>query len=85
MQGLIAGRLDYECRLLLIAALQIQSGSVKAIALFARVSDDAHVAGHSAGTGPADIDVSSWSAIFPTEGNTPPAIVQKLHVSRPRP
>jgi tripartite-type tricarboxylate transporter receptor subunit TctC len=79
MQDLIAGRIDYQCPLLPIATQQIQSGSVKAIALLARERSRTMPALATAREqGLADVDVSNWSAFFLPKG-TPPAIVQKLH------
>ena len=79
MQDLIAGRIDYQCPLLPIATQQIQSGSVKAIALLSRERSRTMPALPTAREqGLADVDVSNWSAFFLPKG-TPPAIVQKLH------
>jgi tripartite-type tricarboxylate transporter receptor subunit TctC len=79
MQDLIAGRIDYQCPLLPIATQQIQSGSVKAIALLSRERSRTMPALATAREqGLADVDVSNWSAFFLPKG-TPPAIVQKLH------
>jgi tripartite-type tricarboxylate transporter receptor subunit TctC len=78
MQDLIAGRIDYQCALLPIAIPQIQSGSVKAIALLSRERSRTMPALATAREqGLADVDVSNWSAFFLPKG-TPPAIVQKL-------
>ena len=79
MQDLIAGRIDYQCPLLPIAAQQIQSGSVKAIALLSSERSRAMPTLATAREqGLTDVDVSNWSAFFLPKG-TPPAIVQKLH------
>jgi len=79
MQDLIAGRIDYQCPLLPIAMPQIESGSVKAIALLSRERSRTLPALATAREqGLADIDVSNWSAFFLPK-DTPPAIVQKLH------
>jgi tripartite-type tricarboxylate transporter receptor subunit TctC len=79
MQDLIAGRIDYQCPLLPIATQQIQSGSVKAIALLSHERSRTTPALATAREqGLADLDVSNWSAFFLPKG-TPPAIVQKLH------
>jgi tripartite-type tricarboxylate transporter receptor subunit TctC len=79
MQDLIAGRIDYQCPLLPIATQQIQSGSVKAIALLSRERSRTMPALATAREqGLADVDMSNWSAFFLPKG-TPPAIVQKLH------
>ncbi len=79
MQDLIAGRIDYQCPLLPIATQQIQSGSVKAIALLSRERSRTMPALATAGEqGLTEVDVSNWSAFFLPKG-TPPEIVQKLH------
>ena len=81
MQDLIAGRIDYQRPLLPIAIPQIQSGSVKAIALLSRERSRTMPALATAREqGLADVDVSNWSAFFLPKG-TPPAIVQKLRDS----
>ena len=72
MQDLIAGRIDYQCPLLPIATQQIQSGSVKAIALLSRERSRTMPALATAREqGLADVDVSNWSAFFLPKG-TPP-------------
>jgi tripartite-type tricarboxylate transporter receptor subunit TctC len=79
MQDLIAGRIDYQCPLLPIAMQQIESGSVKAIALLSRErSRSLPKLATAQEQGLAGIDVSNWSAFFLPK-NTPPAIVRKLH------
>jgi len=79
MQDLIAGRIDYQCPLLPIATQQIQSGSVKAIALLSRERSRTMPGLPTAREqGLTDVDVSNWSAFFLPKG-APPAIVQKLH------
>ena len=78
MQDLIAGRIDYQCPLLPIATQQIQSGSVKAIALLSHERSRTMPALPTAREqGLTEVDVSNWSAFFLPKG-TPPAIVQKL-------
>lgn len=79
MQDLIAGRIDYQCPLLPIATQQIQSGSVKAIALLSRErSRTMPTLATAREQGLTEVEVSNWSAFFLPKG-TPPAIVQKLH------
>jgi tripartite-type tricarboxylate transporter receptor subunit TctC len=79
MQDLIASRIDYQCPLLPIAMPQIESGSVKAIALLSRErSRSLPGLATAREQGLTDIDVSNWSAFFLPK-NTPPAIVKKLH------
>jgi len=79
MQDLIAGRIDYQCPLLPIAMPQIESGSVKAIALLSRErSRILPKLATAQEQGLANVEVSNWSAFFLPKG-APPAIVQKLH------
>ena len=79
MQDLIAGRIDYQCPLLPIATQQIQSGSVKAIALLSHERSRTMPGLATAREqGLTDLDVSNWSAFFLPKG-TPSAIVQRLH------
>jgi tripartite-type tricarboxylate transporter receptor subunit TctC len=79
MQDLIAGRIDYQCPLLPIAMPQIESGSVKAIALLSRERSRILPALATAQEqGLAGVDVSNWSAFFLPKA-TSPAIVKKLH------
>ncbi|TWA92575.1 Bug family tripartite tricarboxylate transporter substrate binding protein [Bradyrhizobium stylosanthis] len=79
MQDLLAGRIDYQCPLLPIATQQIESGSVKAIALLSRErSRTTPGLATAREQGLTDLDVSNWSALFLPKG-TPAAIVQKLH------
>ena len=79
MQDLIAGRIDYQCPLLPIATPQIQSGSVKAIALLSHERSRTMPGLATAREqGLTDLDVSNWSAFFLPKG-TPSAIVQRLH------
>jgi tripartite-type tricarboxylate transporter receptor subunit TctC len=79
MQDLIAGRIDYQCPLLPIAMPQIESGSVKAIALLSRGRSRILPALATAQEqGLTGVDVSNWSGFFLPKG-TPPAIARKLH------
>jgi tripartite-type tricarboxylate transporter receptor subunit TctC len=79
MQDLIASRIDYQCPLLPIAMPQIESGSVKAIALLSRGRSRILPALATAQEqGLAGVDVSNWSAFFLPKG-TSPAIAKKLH------
>jgi tripartite-type tricarboxylate transporter receptor subunit TctC len=69
MQDLIAGRIDYQCPLLPIATQQIQSGSVKAIALLSRERSRTMPALATAREqGLTEVDVSNWSAFFLPKG-----------------
>jgi tripartite-type tricarboxylate transporter receptor subunit TctC len=79
MQDLIAGRIDYQCPLLAVAIPQIESGSIKAIAVLSRDRAPRMPALATAREqGLPDVDMSNWSGFFLPKG-TPAAIVQKLH------
>jgi tripartite-type tricarboxylate transporter receptor subunit TctC len=79
MQDLIAGRIDYQCLDTAIANPQIESGTIKAIAILTRERSPtlpALASAHEQGL--TDFAASNWSAFFLPKG-TPAAIVQKLH------
>ena len=79
MQDLIAGRIDYQCVIANVAISQIESKTVKAIALLAQ--DRSPILPNVASAheqGFADLDVDVWYALFLPRG-TPAAIVRKLH------
>jgi tripartite-type tricarboxylate transporter receptor subunit TctC len=79
MQDLIAGRIDYQCVIANVAMSQIESKTVRAIALLA--SDRSPILPNVASAheqGFVDLDVDVWYALFLPRG-TPPAIVRKLH------
>jgi tripartite-type tricarboxylate transporter receptor subunit TctC len=78
MPDLIAGRIDYNCSLAALAIPQIESKTVKAIAIFAKSRlpilpnlASAHEQGLS------NFEVNPWYAFFLPKG-TPVPIVQKL-------
>ena len=78
MQDLIAGRIDYSCSLTALAIPQIESKTVKAIAIFSKSRlpilpnlASAHEQGLT------DFEVDPWYAFFLPKG-TPAPIVQKL-------
>ena len=78
MQDLIASRIDYFCPLTTIAIPQIESKTVKAIAIFSkhRLSILPNLASaHEQGL--ANFEVYPWYAFFLPKG-TPALIVQKL-------
>jgi tripartite-type tricarboxylate transporter receptor subunit TctC len=78
LQDTIAGRLDYFCTLAALAIPQIQSGTVRPIAIFSktRLPVLPQVAtAHEQGL--ADFEVVPWYAFFLPKG-TPAPIVQKL-------
>jgi tripartite-type tricarboxylate transporter receptor subunit TctC len=81
MQDLIAGRIDYQCPDTPIAIPQIESGTVKAIAILTRDRSPGlpkqPTAHEQALTG---FDASNWFALFFPKG-TPAPIVQKLHAA----
>ncbi len=78
MQDLMAGRIDYQCLDLPAAFPQIESGSVRAIALLS--SDRAPLLPAlptAREQGLADFGVTNWSALFLPPG-TPGNIVDKV-------
>jgi tripartite-type tricarboxylate transporter receptor subunit TctC len=79
MQDLIAGRIDYLCIDTPIALPQIESHTVKPIAVLSRErspSLPALASAHEQGL--TDFAASNWAALFLPKG-TPAAIVGKLH------
>jgi tripartite-type tricarboxylate transporter receptor subunit TctC len=79
MQDLIAGRIDYQCPDTPIAISQIESKTIKAIAILTRdrsPSLPALASAHEQGL--TNFAASNWFAVFLPRG-TQPAIVQKLH------
>jgi tripartite-type tricarboxylate transporter receptor subunit TctC len=79
MQDLLAGRLDYQCPGIAVAAPQIESKTVKAIAILAKdrspvlpLVPSAHDQGLS------NFEAGSWYGFFLPKG-TPASIVQKLN------
>ncbi len=81
MQDLIASRIDYQCPDTPIAIPQIESGTVKAIAILTRDRSaglPAQATAHEQGL--TGFDASNWFAFFFPKG-TPAAIVQRLHAA----
>ena len=81
MQDLIAGRIDYQCPDTPIAIPQIESKTVKAIAILTRDRSPIlpnHASAHEQGL--TDFDAANWFAVFLPRG-TSPAIIQKLHAA----
>jgi tripartite-type tricarboxylate transporter receptor subunit TctC len=79
LQDLVAGRIDYQCLDVPIAAPQIESATVKPIAILTRgrsASLPALASAHEQGL--SDFEAANWCAIFLPEG-TPASIVNKLH------
>ena len=79
MQDLIAGRIDYQCPNTTVALPQIESRSIKAIAILTR--DRSPILPDLASTheqGLTDFEASIWYALFLPKG-TPAAVVGKLH------
>jgi tripartite-type tricarboxylate transporter receptor subunit TctC len=79
IQDLLAGRIAYSCPLISTAFPHIESGGVKAIAIFA--SERAPILPNLATAheqGLADFEIYYWDAFFLPKG-TPAPIVQKLH------
>src|SRR5271165_4289275 len=81
MQDLIAGRIDYQCPDTPIAIAQIESKTVKAIAILTRdrsPSLPAQPTAHEQGL--TNFDASNWFAAFLPKG-TPAAVVERLHAA----
>jgi tripartite-type tricarboxylate transporter receptor subunit TctC len=81
MQDLIAGRIDYQCPDTPIAIAQIESGTVKAIAILTRDRSPSlpdQASAHEQGL--LNFDASNWFALFLPKG-TSAAIVKKLHAA----
>ena len=79
MQDLVAGRVDYMCVDTPVAVPQIESGTIKAIAILTRARSPnlpALASAHEQGL--ADFEASNWAAVFLPKG-TPAPIIQKLH------
>jgi tripartite-type tricarboxylate transporter receptor subunit TctC len=79
MQDLVAGRIDYQCPGTAVAAPQIESRTIKAIAILAR--DRSRIlpilpSAHEQGL--ANFEAGSWYGFFLPKG-TSPAIIGKLH------
>jgi tripartite-type tricarboxylate transporter receptor subunit TctC len=79
LQDLIAGRIDYQCVGTVASIPQIDSRTVKALALLTRSRSPSLPALASAEEqGLANFDADAWLAFFLPKG-TPVSIVQKLH------
>jgi tripartite-type tricarboxylate transporter receptor subunit TctC len=79
MQDLVAGRIDYQCPLAAVTIPQIESKSVKAIAILTKERSPilpSLASAHEQGLG--DFDAGSWWAFFLPRG-APPPIIQKLN------
>jgi tripartite-type tricarboxylate transporter receptor subunit TctC len=78
---LIAGRLDYICNYISLAVQAVQSGQVRALAIFAR--DRSPVLPSlptAAEEGFSGIEAYTWNAIFAPKG-TPPAVIAKINAA----
>jgi tripartite-type tricarboxylate transporter receptor subunit TctC len=79
LQDLIAGRIDYQCPIITIAIPQIESKSVKTLAVMSKNRSPILPNLQSAHEqGLIEFDVSAWYGFFLPKG-TPASIVQKLH------
>ena len=79
MQDLIAGRIDYQCPNTTVAVPQVESSTVKALAIFTRERSPLLTDLPSTyEQGLTDFEASIWYALFLPKG-TPAAIVAKLH------
>jgi tripartite-type tricarboxylate transporter receptor subunit TctC len=79
LQDLLPGRLDYQCVPIAAAVAQIESGTVKGIAIMSKArSPILPMLATADEQGLTDFEVDTWYAIFLPKG-TPVAISQKLH------
>jgi tripartite-type tricarboxylate transporter receptor subunit TctC len=79
IQDLIAGRIDYQCAGAGTVLPQIESGTMKALAILGRNGSPVVPALASAhAQGLTDFDAGVWNALFLPKG-TPQPIVRKLH------
>ncbi len=79
MQDLIAGRIDYQCPNTTVAVPQIESRTIKALAILTR--ERSPILPDLASTheqGLTDFEASIWYALFLPKG-APPGIVARLH------
>jgi tripartite-type tricarboxylate transporter receptor subunit TctC len=81
MRDLLGGRIDFLCDIVNTAKPQIDSGTVKAIAIMTRERSPA-LPNVPTGLeqGVKDLEAYTWSAIFLPKG-APPAIVKKLNAA----
>jgi tripartite-type tricarboxylate transporter receptor subunit TctC len=78
---LIAGRIDYICNYISLAVQAVESGQVRALAIFAR--ERAAVMPSlptAAEQGLSGVDAYTWNAIFAPKG-TPPAVIARLNAA----
>jgi tripartite-type tricarboxylate transporter receptor subunit TctC len=81
---LLAGRIDYTCSILSIAAQPIRANEVKALATLSRERSPVLpelATAHEQGL--TDFDIRSWNAVFLPKG-TPPAIIARLNAALAR-
>jgi tripartite-type tricarboxylate transporter receptor subunit TctC len=79
MQDLLAGRIDYQCPTATTVISQISAKTVKAIAVLSKNrSPSIPDLASAQEQGLANLDASSWYALFLPKGTAAP-IVQKLH------
>ena len=78
---LVAGRLDYMCNYISLAAQAVEAGQVGALAIFSRERSPVMPSLPTAAEqGLSGVDAYTWNAIFLPKG-TPPAIVAKLNAA----
>jgi tripartite-type tricarboxylate transporter receptor subunit TctC len=81
LQDLLPGRLDYQCVPIAAAVPQVESKTVKAVAIMASTrSPILPMLPTAHAQGLADFEVDTWYAIFLPKG-TPPAIIEKLNAA----
>jgi putative tricarboxylic transport membrane protein len=78
---LIAGRLDYLCNYISLAVQAVESGQVRALAIFSRERSAVMPSLPTAAEqGLPGVEAYTWNAIFLPKG-TPPAIVARLNAA----
>jgi len=81
LNDLIAGRLDYICNYISLAVQAVETGHVRALAIFARERAAVMPSLPTAAEQGLDgVDAYTWNAIFAPKG-TPPAVVARLNAA----
>jgi tripartite-type tricarboxylate transporter receptor subunit TctC len=78
MQDLIGGRIDYLCEIISTAKPQIDSGSVKAIALMTKTRSPVEPKVPTTQEQGFDVQAYTWNALFLPKG-APATLVKKLN------
>jgi tripartite-type tricarboxylate transporter receptor subunit TctC len=81
LTDLIAGRLDYICNYISLAVQAVQSGQVRALAIFARERSPVLPSLPTAAEeGFSGIEAYTWNAVFAPKA-TPPAVIAKINAA----